>query len=153
MEFRIILVAMLAAAVPYAGAQTSERDPRVGYLYPAGGRQATTFEVTAGGQRLAGVSGAVVTGEGVQVSVVKWYRPVRPLDRDQRDLLQKRLKELREKRAAEAGPAAAGTAADRLPQRVAARPAAPPATPDTADSPPPRNAARHRRKAPPSPRR
>ena len=136
-EFRILLPVVLAAFVPYAGAQTSERDPRVGYLYPAGGRQATTFEVTAGGQRLAGVSGAVVTGEGVHVSVMKWYRPVRPLDRDQRELLQKRLQEVREKRAPGTGPGPTRAAAGRSPQRLVARPPAPPDKPDVAKPPAP----------------
>ena len=126
MEFRIILPVMLAAVVPYAGAQTSARDPRVGYLYPAGGRQATTCEVTAGGQRLAGVSGGVVSGEGVHVSVVKWYRPVRPLDKDQRQLLQKRLQGLREQHGAAPPAGATQPAADKPEVQAAATAPAPP---------------------------
>ncbi|MBE3069101.1 MAG: hypothetical protein IMZ66_02580, partial [Planctomycetes bacterium] len=59
-----LALAALLAAAPAARAQPAP--PRVGYVYPAGGQQGTTFQVTLGGQRLAGVSAAMVSGTGIQ---------------------------------------------------------------------------------------
>lgn len=52
--------------------------PYTGFVYPAGGRQGTTFAVKAGGQGLASVTGIEVTGEGVSAKVVKCYRRIGP---------------------------------------------------------------------------
>ena len=38
---------------------------RIGYVYPAGGRQGTTFQVTIGGQNLDGAAEVFVSGGGV----------------------------------------------------------------------------------------
>ncbi|MBM4153923.1 MAG: hypothetical protein FJ221_02695 [Lentisphaerae bacterium] len=56
----------LAAALPAAAQQ---REPHVGYVYPAGGQQGRTFEVTVGGQYLDGVSEVEVSGRGMTVEV------------------------------------------------------------------------------------
>ena len=39
---------------------------RIGYVYPAGGRQGATFQVAVGGQFLDGVTNAYVSGAGVR---------------------------------------------------------------------------------------
>ncbi len=56
------------------------KPPHIGYAYPAGGRQGTTFRVMIGGQYLAGSTDVLVSGEGVQVKIVKYsvkYEPRR----------------------------------------------------------------------------
>ncbi|HEY5654063.1 MAG TPA: PPC domain-containing protein [Pontiella sp.] len=47
----------------------SEEVPHIGYAYPAGGQQGSSFEVEVGGQYLNGVSHVRVSGGGVQVEV------------------------------------------------------------------------------------
>ena len=65
-----VLPAVLMAASSSASTQT----PYIGYVYPAGGRQGTTFDVRLGGQRLVDVRGAVISGSGVSAEVTKYYR-------------------------------------------------------------------------------
>ena len=43
----------------------------IGYVYPAGGQQGTTFQVRIGGQRVESACGATVSGEGVRVKLVE----------------------------------------------------------------------------------
>src|ERR1035437_6861333 len=68
--------------------------PHAGYVYPAGGRQGTTFEITVGGQFLDGVKSASVSGAGVQAPVVDPFKPLTPA---QATLLRDQAKELSEK--------------------------------------------------------
>lgn len=82
-------LAAFLAAVPAAQAQQS---PQVGYVYPAGGRQGTEFEVSVGGQYLNGVNDALVSGGGVRAMVVNHTKP---LSRKQLNDLSKKLRELR----------------------------------------------------------
>ena len=60
----IIVVASFLAIVPAAYAQIAARSPHVGYAYPAGGQQGTTFQVKLGGQFLDGVDAVYVSGAG-----------------------------------------------------------------------------------------
>jgi len=95
---------VLAAVAVLAGAawgQPGAREPHIGYLYPSGGQQGTVFNVLIGGQSLRGAKGVHISGEGVQASVVKFYRPVRNLDAGQRRELQRRLVAAWERRWAE----------------------------------------------------
>ena len=66
-----VLVAMALAVGSPACAQQA---PHIGYVYPAGGRQGTSFEVTVGGERLKGVIEAYVSGGGVEVEVGKYFK-------------------------------------------------------------------------------
>jgi hypothetical protein len=86
--------ALLAAALRLAAQQNT---PHVGYVYPAGGRQGDTFEVTAGGQFLDGVTAASISGSGVQATVIEF---VKPLTAGQANKLRDQLKELMDKKAA-----------------------------------------------------
>src|ERR1035441_9682001 len=52
--------------------------PHAGYAYPAGGRQGATFEITVGGQFLDGVKSALVSGAGVEATVVEHVKPLTP---------------------------------------------------------------------------
>ncbi len=94
------MLAILACAQAAWG-QQARRDPDIGYVYPAGGRQGTTVRVIVGGQTLRAVTDAYVTGTGVRAKVVKTYRPVRSLNKDQRDELRRRMLECSERRWAE----------------------------------------------------
>ena len=79
----VLLTAWLAI-LPAVRAQ--QNMPRVGYIYPAGGRQGTTFEVVVGGQYLNGVTNIFITGTGAQATVLE----------QKRTLTQKETKDLRE---------------------------------------------------------
>jgi hypothetical protein len=83
------LAALLAVA---SGAQAQQR-PYIGFVYPAGGQQGQTFQVTLGGQFLDGVDTAVVSGEGVKVRIIEYNRHLSPQDimllREQLDELKK----------------------------------------------------------------
>ncbi|NLF68009.1 MAG: peptidase [Candidatus Anammoximicrobium sp.] len=54
----------------------STKEPHVGYVYPAGGRQNSVFEVTVGGQFIKEANGVYISGSGVKAEIVKWYRPL-----------------------------------------------------------------------------
>lgn len=81
--------------------QSNTREPRIGYLYPAGGQQGTVFQITAGGQYLNGVQDVHISGKGVHGSIVKYIRPLRNIQKEQRELIQTKLKEVRDMRLAE----------------------------------------------------
>ena len=87
------LVASLALA-PAAWAQFS---PRIACVYPAGGKQGASFEITVAGQFLTGATNVFVSGKGVKATVVEFNKPL-----SNRDffLLQDKLKELDEQRRA-----------------------------------------------------
>ncbi len=72
---RWLAVAFTASLVVACG-QPGAAAPQIGYLYPAGGRQGTTFRITAGGQSLRGTDYVRVSGEGVRASVVEYVRPL-----------------------------------------------------------------------------
>ena len=84
-----------------AWGQSNTREPHIGYLYPAGGQQGTVIQITAGGQYLNGAQDVYISGEGVHGSVIKYIRPLRNIQREQRQLIQNRLKEVRDMRLAE----------------------------------------------------
>lgn len=84
-----LAAALFAAPVP---AQTGEQTPHIGYLYPAGGRQGTTVEVSVGGQYLRGAKTVYFSGEGVRATVTSY---VRPLNNDLLKAIGQRLREVR----------------------------------------------------------
>jgi hypothetical protein len=57
-------------------AQSSGRDPHLAYAYPAGCTQGTSCEIVVGGQFLKEATEVYLAGEGVEVEIVKWYRPM-----------------------------------------------------------------------------
>jgi len=96
---RPILVALAFCAATVWGQATNE--PDIGYLYPAGGQAGTVIQITAGGQFLKGARRVYVSGKGVRATVVDYIKPLRNLQKEQRELLQQRLKAVRDKRLAE----------------------------------------------------
>ena len=61
------------AALSASAAAYGQRGPYIGYIYPAGGQQGTTFQIRLGGQYLDGVDSVLVTGTGVQAKVVEYF--------------------------------------------------------------------------------
>lgn len=93
------LSAGLMLLVAVAGARAQEFAPHIGYVYPAGGRQGETVQVTFGGQFLVEVAGAYVSGGGVGAVVL----PSEPLlTGKQAAEVRGQLQELRRKRDAAA---------------------------------------------------
>ncbi len=66
--------------------------PYIGYAFPAGGQQGTTFKVRLGGQRIDGVNGAVVTGGGVSTQLVEYRKQ---LSNQEVTLLREQLRVLK----------------------------------------------------------
>ena len=97
-QYSIFAVLLCVTA---AWGQSNTREPRIGYLYPGGGQQGTVIQITAGGQYLGGATNLYISGQGVHGSVVKYIRPLRNIQKEQRQLIQTRLKEVRDKRLAE----------------------------------------------------
>lgn len=81
---------VLLAAASSAWAQNQY----IGFVYPAGGQQGTTFPIRLGGQGLVYPSEVVVTGEGVTVRLVDYYRV---MDNQELGLLRQQLNELKKK--------------------------------------------------------
>ena len=86
----ILGLAILVAAASSVRAQSQY----IGFVYPAGGQQGTTFPIRLGGQGLVYASDVVVSGEGVSVRLVDYYRV---LDNQELGLLSQQLNELQKK--------------------------------------------------------
>jgi len=84
-----LLLVSLSALAPDAWAQSR---PYIGFVYPAGGQQSTTFQVKIGGQNLSGLDGVVVSGAGVSARVVEYLNP---LGNTEMALLSQQLRELK----------------------------------------------------------
>ncbi len=71
--------------------------PRIGYAYPAGGRQGESFRVVLGGQFLDGATNAFVTHGDLKLAVVDRFKP---LTQKQFNDLRESMQQLQQKRAA-----------------------------------------------------
>jgi hypothetical protein len=85
------LVAGPVSLIAPAAAQQPRRE-YIGFVYPAGGQQGTTFSVRLGGQRLNDVHSALVTGPGVSVRFINHFWN---MSNPEREILRDQLKELR----------------------------------------------------------
>ncbi len=97
------VAATLALVLVAWTARGQQATPHIGYVYPAGGQQGTTFQVIVGGQYLDAVTNVFVSGSGVQTSIVDFSKPMPPGEfnrlRDRfRELQQKRQAAFRERR-------------------------------------------------------
>ncbi len=90
LRFAIFGLAILAAAASSAWAQSQY----IGYVYPAGGQQGSSFPIRLGGQGLVDISDVIVSGEGVSVRLVDYYRV---LDNQEMSFLSQQLRELQKK--------------------------------------------------------
>lgn len=92
-RFAVLALIGLLAMTPTAQAQRRFAGrPYIGYVYPAGGQQGTTFQVKLGGQGLDGISTVLVSGTGVHVKVVDYLRKLGPQDMS---LLTEQIRTLR----------------------------------------------------------
>lgn len=71
-----LLVGTLLVGTQTAAAQSIGRNPHLAYMYPAGCERGMTCEVVIGGQYLKDADEVFVSGEGVEVEIVQWYRPM-----------------------------------------------------------------------------
>ncbi|MCA9119202.1 MAG: peptidase [Planctomycetaceae bacterium] len=71
------ILAFVAIAIPAnVLAQRGEKDPHVAYAFPAGCQQGESCYIVVGGQYLREAEEAHLSGEGVEVEFVRWYRPM-----------------------------------------------------------------------------
>ncbi len=54
----------------------AQRTFQIGYVYPAGGQQGSSFEVVVAGQFLGGADKILVSGPGVQATITEMIRPM-----------------------------------------------------------------------------
>ncbi len=127
----ILGLAVLVATASSVWAQNQY----IGYVYPAGGQQGTTFPIRLGGQGLLYASDLVVSGEGVSVRLVDYYRV---MNNQELALLRRQLNELRKKETTVSDAMAAKMAWFEFPAPIGPpdQIAAPAATNSKADSPP-----------------
>jgi len=85
----VLGLAGVVAMTPSARAQSR---PYIGFVYPAGGQQGTTFRVKLGGQAMDGITGAIVSGSGISARLVEYQKKIGPQDMQ---LLSQQLSELR----------------------------------------------------------
>ncbi len=91
---------LLVAALLFPPAAVAQQNvPHIGYVYPAGGKQGATFEITVGGQFLDGVSNAIISGPGVKAAIVEHKKL---MTQGEFMRLRDQLQELMEKRQAAA---------------------------------------------------
>lgn len=90
LRFAVLGLAILVAAASSASAQSQY----IGFVYPAGGQQDTTFPIRLGGQGLIYASDVVVSGEGVSCRLVDYYRV---LGNQELGLVAQQLRELKKK--------------------------------------------------------
>jgi hypothetical protein len=101
-DFRHWMACGLISVLASFSIATAEERPRIGYVFPAGGRQGTTFQVTIGGQFLGSWKGeyqidvlqAHFSGDGITATVRK---DIRHLTQQETQVLQNKLDELRRK--------------------------------------------------------
>ncbi|MGP8054636.1 MAG: hypothetical protein ACLQAH_12565, partial [Limisphaerales bacterium] len=88
---------MLFLFVLFAPAIRAQNAPHIGYVYPAGGRQGTTFQVTVGGQFPSGTTNfaVVIDGDLERAKVIGYDRPLKPMEQQ---ALKEELDQFQEKR-------------------------------------------------------
>ena len=94
-SYRWLAVVLTAGVTVMSASQAQQRVPHIGYVYPAGGRQGTTFEITIGGQYLTHATNVFVSGNGVRAAILDQERQLTPQEQtDLKDQLS-RLQEMR----------------------------------------------------------
>ena len=91
---RLSWLAVLGTVVwlAFAPAARAQVRPYIGFVYPAGGQQGTTFQIKLGGQGLEDVNRVFVTGLGVTARLVEYNRT---LGNQEVTLLNEQLKALK----------------------------------------------------------
>jgi hypothetical protein len=76
---------------------SAQNTPRIGYVYPAGGRAGTTFTAAVGGQFLENATNVTFSGDGIAASVVDFNKP---MNQGAFNNLRDKLRELQDKKQA-----------------------------------------------------
>jgi hypothetical protein len=90
-------LAVILGAASLSPPVSAQNFPRIGYVYPAGGRQGSSFQVVVGGQFLSGATNVYVCGRGVQGSVIDYAKP---LSQQEFNQLREQASKLQERRSA-----------------------------------------------------
>ena len=120
LRFAILGLVVLLAAASSARAQNQY----IGYVFPAGGQQGATFPIRLGGQGLIHTSDVLVTGEGVSVRIVDYYRV---MSNEEIGLLSRQLSELQKKETVVDDVLASKMASYEFPAAIGPAPAGDPA--------------------------
>ncbi len=92
-RFKTHLCLCLACVMATANSAQAQSQ-YIGYVYPAGGQQGTTFPIRLGGQSLIYPTELVVSGDGVSARLVDYYRV---MNNQELGLLRQQLNELKKK--------------------------------------------------------
>jgi hypothetical protein len=106
--FQVLAAVALFAPAARSQPQVLKGPPHIGFVYPAGGRQGSTFEVAIGGENLSEAGVAVFSGGGVTAKAIGYERPMTPKEFNE---LREQAQQLAEKREAALGIPAPGKAA------------------------------------------
>lgn len=82
-----LLILLVLASV----ASAQETTPQLGYVFPAGGRQGTTFRITLGGRFLDDIKHVYFSGSGVEA---RFLSTIAPMKSEEAGALRKQLTEL-----------------------------------------------------------
>ncbi|MEY4385562.1 MAG: hypothetical protein RLY20_845 [Verrucomicrobiota bacterium] len=75
----------------------AQNTPRIGYVFPAGGRAGHTFSIAVGGQFIEAATNIVFTGEGIRAEVVDFHKP---MNQGLFNNLRDKMRELQDKKQA-----------------------------------------------------
>lgn len=89
---RMTVCGLAISLICCSAASAQETSPRLGYAFPAGGRQGTTFQITLGGRYLDDIKRVYFSGSGVEARVLN---KIEPMKSDEAGALRKRLTELK----------------------------------------------------------
>lgn len=89
------IATILALLVGLSTTAMAQDDLHIGYIYPAGGRQGSTFEAVIAGQHIVNASGVNVSGTGVSATIIKQEKQLTPSEQKE---LTERLSQIQEKR-------------------------------------------------------
>jgi hypothetical protein len=129
-----LAIALLAGVLATAPAALAQVRPYIGFVYPAGGQQGTTFQIRLGGQGLDDVNAVLVTGPGVNARVIE---NLRRLNNQELQLLNEQLRVLKRAEPV-AGNAIDKTSATNVAQASApaSSPGVPPVVRPSGETPP-----------------
>ncbi len=88
---RLMTCGLAISLISFSATQAQEITPRLGYAYPAGGRQGTTFRITVGGKYLDDIRRVYFSGSGVEARVL---HKIEAMKSDEANALRKKLTEL-----------------------------------------------------------
>ncbi|MFT3783300.1 MAG: PPC domain-containing protein [Nibricoccus sp.] len=94
-SFFCILLVCLQGALFAQNGPGRAGGPRIGYVYPAGGKQGTTCTVTVGGQFLEGVTEAQFFGSGISAKITGYLHPTTQKEDEEYKVEAEKLREKR----------------------------------------------------------